>query len=471
LHATPGRGALRKKGGISKRKKHTSFVVKNALRRKAMYFMYPYFGFTEGGDTTFVVEGSTMKFGYGALTEVGEEALGFGMKRVAVFTDPVVARLSPVATVLQSLRAAGLDPALYDEVVVEPTDASFQAAARFAVEGRFDGFVSVGGGSVMDTCKAANLYSTYPDDFMAYINAPLGGGKLVPGPLKPHIACPTTFGTASESTGLAICDFVKLEVKAGISSKRLKPSIGILDPTNLYTLHPNVVAANGFDVLSHAIESFTARPFTKRPKPARPGLRPLSQGANPYGDIACIEGIRIAGRYIVAAVTNLSDKAAREPLMFASMLAGVGFGNSGCHLPHGMSYAISGLVKDFRMEGYPPNQVMVPHGFSVIVNSPAAFRFTGPACPDRHLRAAAALGADVRDVPPEEAGKVLAERLVQMMKACGVPNGISGVGYGPDDIPALTDRAFQQKRLIDNGPRSLDGAQLADLFRDALRYW
>lgn len=436
-----------------------------------MYFMYPYFSYSEGGEHTFVVEGSTMKFGCGALEETGEDAATFALRRVAVFTDPVVAKLPPVETVLKSLRAAGVDAVLYDEVVVEPTDESFGAAARFAVEGAFDGFVSVGGGSVMDTCKAANLYSTYPDDFMAYFNAPLGGAKLVPGPLKPHIACPTTFGTASESTGLAICDFVKLEVKSGISSKRLKPNLGILDPMNLYTLHPNVVAANGFDVLSHAIESFTARPFTKRPKAPRPSLRPLSQGANPYGDLACMEAIRIAGRYLVPAVTNPSDNASREPLMFASMLAGVGFGNSGCHLPHGMSYAISGLVKDFRMEGYPQDVVMVPHGFSVIVNSPAAFRFTGPAGPDRHLRPAEALGAEIRDVPPEDAGKVLAAQLAQMMKACNVPNGISGVGYGPEDIPALTERAYQQKRLIDNGPRIPSKEEMAALFQDALRYW
>ena len=209
--------------------------------------MNPYFELTETGDSAFAVEGTPLKFGPGVLAEVGEDAKNLGMTRVAVFTDPTVARLEPVATVVKSLRAAGMDVVVYDEVVVEPTDASFKAGARFAAEGKFDGFVSVGGGSVMDTCKASNLYATYPvDDFMVYVNAPIGAAKPVPGPLKPHIACPTTFGTASECTTIAICDFLEMEVKSGIVSKRLRASLGVLDPTALYTLPPIVIAANGF---------------------------------------------------------------------------------------------------------------------------------------------------------------------------------------------------------------------------------
>ena len=431
----------------------------------------PYFSITETGDTAFAVEGATVKFGPGVLSEIGGDARSLGMSRVAVFTDRWVAKLKPLDTVVASLRSAGIDTVVYDEVAVEPTDVSFQAGTRFAVEGKFDGFVSVGGGSVIDTCKAANLYSTYPDDMMAYVNAPVGAAKAVPGPLKPHIACPTTFGTASECTGHAICDFLEIGAKSGIVSKRLKPTLGLLDPTVLHTLPTFIVAANGFDVLTHAIESFTARPYTKRPKPAQPSLRPTSQGANPYSDFSCLEAIRIAGKYLEKAVLDPTDFSIREPLMFAGMLAGIGFNNAGCHIPHGMSYAVSGLAKNYFAPGYPKDHPMIPHGVAVVVNAPVAFRFTGPTYPERHLRAAEALGADIREVDPKDAGFVLANRFIEMMKKTGIPNGLSGVGFGFGDIPALVSKTMPQKRLLDNSPRQVSQEDLEKMFREAISYW
>jgi alcohol dehydrogenase class IV len=123
------------------------------------------------------------------------------LRRIALFTDRQLKSSPYVATVRASLEAAKVDVALYDSVDIEPTDASFQDAARFAADGKFDGYVSVGGGSVMDTCKAANLYASHPAEFMTYVNAPIGAGQKVPGAVRPHIACPTTCGTGSETTG------------------------------------------------------------------------------------------------------------------------------------------------------------------------------------------------------------------------------------------------------------------------------
>ena len=431
----------------------------------------PYFSPGDGGDTAFTVEAPKIKFGPGALAEIGADARALGMTRVALYTDQTVAKLKPVDTAVKSLKAAGVDVALYDATEVEPTDRSFKAGTAFAKDGRFDGFVSVGGGSVMDTCKAANLYSTYPDDFLAYVNAPIGQAKPVPGPLKPHIACPTTFGTASECTGIAVFDLLEKELKTGIANGRLRPSLGVLDPTALTTLPRPIVAANGFDVFSHAVESLTARPFSHRPAPADSTKRPLSQGANPYSDLACLEAIRLIGANLVDAVNDADNTAAHEPLMFAGMLAGIGFGNAGCHVPHGMSYAVAGLVRGYTAPGWPSNHPMVPHGISVIVNAPAVFRLTGPACPERHLKAAKAMGADTDGADLEDAGDVLADRVIAMMKATGIPNGLRGVGYSEDDLDDLTDRAFPQKRLLDNAPLPIDRAQLKGLFRDALSYW
>jgi alcohol dehydrogenase class IV len=430
----------------------------------------PYFHPAEGGDSVFSVESTKIKFGCSALEEVGIDARSLGMTRAAVYTDPNVAKLEPVSIAVSSLKQQGIDVTVYDDVEVETTDRSFKAGADFARDGKFDGFVSVGGGSVMDTCKAANLYSSYPAAFIDYVNAPIGNALPVPGPLKPHIACPTTFGTASESTGLAIFDFTEMKAKTGIVSSGIRPDLGILDPNSLKTLPPLVRAANGFDVFSHACESFTARPFTQRPAPPDPAKRPLSQGANPYSDIACVQAIKLIGQNLVPAITAPQDHNF-EALMFAGMLAGIGFGNAGNHLPHGMSYAVAGLVKDYWPQGWSAQHPMVPHGIAVILNSPAVFQLTGTACPGRHSRAAEAIGSDMKKVDQKDAGHVLADHIIDMMKATGIPNGLKGVGYTEDDLEDLTDKAYPQKRLIDNAPMKISREQLRDLFKSAMTYW
>lgn len=431
----------------------------------------PYFTPTPGGDTAFTVDPPKIKFGIGVLAELGADARALGMKRVALFCDPRIAGLPPLEIARKSLANAGIHVAVYDAIEVEPTDRSFKAATAFAVDGNFDGFVSLGGGSTIDTAKAANLYSTYPDDFLAYVNAPVGAAKPIPGPLRPHIACPTTFGTASECTSIAIFDLVEQELKTGIAHRNLRPSLGILDPSNMTTLPANVIAANGFDVFTHAIESLTARPYTQREAPKDPTGRPVYQGANPYSDIACMEAIRLIGRNLVDGVKSPGDVTVCEPLMFAGMLAGIGFGNAGCHLPHAMSYAVAGLVRDYKADGWPSNHPMVPHGISVIVNAPAVFRFTGPACPERHLQAAEAMGAEVSGASLDDAGGILADRIVAMMKQTGIPNGLSGVGYSEEDLTQLVEKAHAQQRLLVNSPKPAGKPELEGLFRDALRYW
>jgi hydroxyacid-oxoacid transhydrogenase len=427
-----------------------------------------YYSISEGHESAFAVDISSIVFGPGVLGEAGEHAKALGMKRVALFTDKRVGALRHVTDALASLRSAGMDVAVYDEVKVEPTDESFRTAAIFAAEGRFDGYVSVGGGSVIDSCKAANLYATHPAEFLDYVNAPIGAGRPVPGPLKPHIACPTTCGTGSECTGIAIFDLLAKQVKTGIASRRLRPSLALVDPTTTYSLPKNVVAASGFDVLSHALESYTARPYTMR---ARSAARPMSQGANPWSDTGCEAALRKLGAYLVRAVNDTSDREARDNMMFAATLAGIAFGNSGVHVPHGMSYSVAGLVRDFRPDGYPKEEPMVPHGMSVIVNAPSVFRYTAEACPERHLDGATWLGADTRGAAAGDSGEILGKHLIGLMRATGIPNGISGVGYGESDIDALSEGAFAQQRLLTNSPRDVGRGDLTQLFRGAMRYW
>jgi alcohol dehydrogenase class IV len=425
----------------------------------------------QGCDGAFTVDSSRITFGRGCLAELGDRAGALGMRRVALFSDAAVAELDIFATAHDSLRAAGLDVVSYTDVHVEPTDVSFAEAARFAQEVGPDGYVSLGGGSVIDTCKAANLFATHPADLLTYVNAPIGHAQPVPGPLKPHIACPTTAGTGSEVTGIAIFDLLSMAAKTGIASNALRPTEALVDPDCTASLPAGVVAAAGLDVLSHALESFTARPYVHRPASPRPSSRPMSQGANPWSDLGCQEALRVLGENLEPAVHDAGNAAAREQMMWAATLAGIAFGNAGVHAPHGMAYAVAGLVRDFHPSGYPADEPLVPHGMSVIVNAPAVFRFTAEVCPERHLRAAGLLGADTRDAGREDAGEVLAAELIRIMRAVDMPNGLGGVGYTEDDIAALTEGAFPQQRLLQNAPREMSKPVLADLFRQALRYW
>ncbi len=424
----------------------------------------------DGNESLFTVDFNPIKYGPGALAELPFDVEALELRRVALFTDVLVRDLEPVQQAIGMLRDAKVDFEIYDEVSVEPTDQSFQAATQFAAEGNFDGFISIGGGSVIDTCKAANLYSTYPAEFLDYVNAPVGNGIAVPGRLKPHIACPTTSGTGSECTGIAVFDFLEKQVKTGIASAHLKPARAVIDPVVTASLPANVVAASGFDVLCHALESYTARPYTLRPHP-QSGVRPLSQGANPYSDMGCREALRLTGEYLVRAVQDAQDQEARHGMMLAATLAGIAFGNSGVHIPHGMSYSVAGLVKDYCPSGYPSGHALVPHGISVIVNAPAAFRFTGPAASERHSEAGRLLGAKNDDATPDEAGDALAEHLEQMMRVTAMPNGISGVGYDKSDISDLADGAFMQQRLLGNAPCTVTHENLENMYSEALRYW
>jgi len=422
-------------------------------------------------EIAFEMATSSVRYGVGVTREVGMDLADLGVKHALVVIDPVVAKLPAGDVVRTSLDAAGIKFTVYDRVRVEPTDESFLDAIAFGNAHPFDALVAVGGGSTIDTAKAVNLYVTYPADFLDYVNPPIGKGLPVPGPLKPLIAIPTTAGTGSETTGVTIFDLKKMHAKTGIANRRLKPTLGLLDPENTRTMPGPVAASSGLDILSHAIESFTALPFTERPAPESPRMRPAYQGSNPISDIWSLASLDIVNKYLIRASRDPGDDEARGKMILAASYAGVGFGNAGVHLPHGMSYPVSGNVKSWVADGYSKDHPMVPHGFSVILNAPAVFRFTASANPERHLQAAAALGANVSGVKKEDAGKVLADRITWFMQQLKTPNGLKAVGYSSSDIPALVEGTLPQHRVTKLSPRPATPEDLAKLFEDAMVAW
>lgn len=422
-------------------------------------------------ETVFTMDTSSIKYGPGVTREVGFDMKQLGATRVLLVTDPRLSSSEPVTLALSALRAAGIDAVLYDQVRVEPTDLSFQHAIAFAQDGNFDGYVSVGGGSSIDTAKVANLYATYAADFLDYVNPPIGKGNPVPGPVRPHIAVPTTAGTGSETTGVAICDLTDRHIKTGIASRALRPRMGILDPHNTRTLPKMAAASTGLDVLSHALESLTALPYDSRPAAETVELRPAYQGANPISDIWAAKAIEMVSANLEQAIQDPEDDEARSAMLLAAAYAGIGFGNAGVHLPHGMSYPVSGMVREYNPPGYPTDHPIIPHGMSVILNAPAVFRFTAQTNPHKHLYAARLMGVDTSAVAEADAGPVLAQAIIDLMQKTGVPNGLHAIGFTEADIPALVAGTVPQHRVTKLSPRPATAQDLKALFQDAMKYW
>jgi alcohol dehydrogenase class IV len=414
------------------------------------------------------MEATPVKFGTGASGEAGWELRRLGVKRVMLVTDPGVAALGHPERIKELIEAEGIEVVPYDRARVEPTIDSFQDAADFALEHEVDGFVSVGGGSSMDTAKVANLVTTHPAPVMDYVNPPVGKGRKPPSPLRPHLAIPTTSGTGSDATTVAVLDIPDMKVKTGISHRYLRPTQAIVDPDLTRTLPPEVTSSTGLDVVCHAAESFLSKPFDQRARPDSPDDRPPYQGANPVADVWSAKALEFGGRYLRRAVSDGEDVEARGYMMLAATMAGVGFGSAGVHIPHSCAYPIASVKHEYQPPGYPDEHPFVPHGHSVIVTAPAAFRFTYEAMPERHHHVAELLaGEAIADPGPDTLPHVLRT----LMRDVDAPHGVSAFGYTEEEIPALVEGALKQERLLAVAPREVSDDDLRHIITASMRNW
>ena len=419
-------------------------------------------------ETIFTMEATPVKFGAGASQEAGWELSRLGVTRAMLVTDPGVAALGHPERIKGLLEAEGIEVVLYDRARVEPTIDSFQDAADFALEHEVDGFVSVGGGSSMDTAKVANLVSTHPAPVMDYVNPPVGEGKKPLSPLKPHLAIPTTSGTGSEATTVAVLDLPDIKVKTGISHRYLRATQAIVDPELVRSLGPEVTSSTGLDVVCHAAESFLSKPFDTRERPQSPDERPPYQGSNPVADVWSSKALEFGGRYLRRAVADPDDVEARGHMMLAATMAGVGFGSAGVHIPHSCAYPIASMKHEYQPPGYPDDHPFVPHGHSVIVTAPAAFRFTYDAMPDRHHHVAELLaGEPISDPGPD----TLPDILRALMQDVDAPRGVAELGYTEDDVPTLVEGALKQQRLLAVAPKDVGEEDLRHIINASMTNW
>jgi alcohol dehydrogenase class IV len=420
-------------------------------------------------ESIFTYGAPALKFGDGAADEIGYDLAQLGARRALVLTDIRVAATGLPARVAEQMARFGVEAAVFDGVRVEPTDASMQAAIDWARDnGPWDAFVAVGGGSSIDTAKAVDLLLTNPGELLDYVNAPVGAGTAPVNPLRPLVAVPTTTGTGSESTTVCVLDVLSHRVKSGISHARLRPTLAVVDPLLTLTQPAEVTASAGMDILCHAVESYTARPYTALAR-KRPEQRVPYCGANPVSDMWSEHALALLASSFRRAVQHGDDLDARRDMAMAATFAGLGFGNAGVHIPHANAYPLAGQVRDFKPDGYPDDEPMVPHGMAVSLTAPEAFRFTYAASPERHLRAARLL--DPRAATPADPSALLPGVLVALMRDIGIPGGIGAVGFGEADVDDLVDGALKQQRLLATSPRPVHADDLAAIFRRSLTLW
>ncbi|MEO7448723.1 MAG: hydroxyacid-oxoacid transhydrogenase [Humibacillus sp.] len=422
-------------------------------------------------ESVFTYGAPALKFGAGAADEIGHDVAALGATRVLVVTDAGVLATGSPDRVAEALRRAGLVAVVHDSARVEPTDASLEAAiARARSDGPFDAVVAVGGGSSIDTAKAVDLILSNGGELMDYVNAPVGAGRPPSRPLLPLVAVPTTTGTGAESTTICVLDVLALEVKTGISHVRLRPTLAIVDPRLTFSQPAGVTASAGMDILCHALESWTARPYTSFER-KQPEQRVPYCGSNPISDMWSERSMSLLAKAFRPAVHDGDDEAARGDMALAATFAGLGFGNAGVHVPHANAYPIAGRVRDFHPDGYPRAEPMVPHGMAVALTAPESFRWTFEAAPERHLAAARLLDPGHGSRWQSEPRDVLPGVLLDLMRDIGMPNGLHVVGYDEHDVDGLVTGALAQQRLLATSPRAVAAEDLAEIFRRSMTLW
>ncbi|MEM3403421.1 MAG: hydroxyacid-oxoacid transhydrogenase [Nitrososphaeria archaeon] len=414
-------------------------------------------------DPVFSFRTVPLKFGVGVLSEIGYDLSTLNVKKGLIITDKqLVEKTKVIEQTKACLEEKGIEVDVWDHVEPEPSDTSIKDGISYAKGRKYDSIVGIGGGSAIDTAKIINLYTSFPADFYDYFSPPIGRGMNIPGPLKPLIAVPTTSGTGSETTGVAIVTFKDKKIKFGLSSKYLMPTLAVLDPQVTLSMPPSVTANTGMDALMHAIESYTAIPYKIRPKPESFESRPVYQGSNPISDGLAERAIQIIGDNLLLAYSNGNNLEARANMHLAASMAGLAFGNAGTHIPHALSYPIAGesMKKGSK----------IPHGLAVAITGPATLKVFAPFLKDRCAKIAYLLGETDFSTIYDGALKA-SDAVIKMMRALKMPNGIKELGFDASDVPNLAEKALIQQRLLALSPITVNKGLLEQILNASLQYW
>jgi alcohol dehydrogenase class IV len=382
-------------------------------------------------------------FGWGASRTLRDVAREFG-PRVFVCTDQNMVKAGVCETVVAHLSEGKAEVKIFDGGQPEVDRQTIERAAAVAQAYAPDVVIGVGGGSNLDLSKAVALLVKYPGELSAYY-----GENNVPGPIAPVVAVPTTAGTGSEVSPVAVVADPERAMKVGIASRALIPRWAIIDPALTVSCPASVTAHSGMDALAHAIESFCARVRTDCSPHA------IFVGKNPMSDVLASRAITAIAKFLPIAVAQPGDRTARQEMAFASLLAGMAFSAAGTAAVHALQYPVGEATH-------------TPHGLGNAVLLPTVMRNITPARVEEMAFIARSLDANLRSIPDAEAAGKAAGLVEDLGATVGIPKGLRSLGVKEDQLSQLSKMAFTVRRLLDNSPVPFDESDLLRILQEAL---
>jgi alcohol dehydrogenase len=370
-------------------------------------------------------------FGTGAISGLGDLVRSTGARKFVLIADAALEELGIVESVMGNLNAAGLNGKVFTGVEPEPYLDNAEQSAALGREIAAQVVIGMGGGSAMDTAKAAAVLMTNDGKAQDYV-----GLNLVPKPGVPTIMVPTTAGTGSEVTFTAVFTNRETKAKGGINSEYMFPDKALLDPALTAPLPPEVTASTGMDALTHAIESVT------------------SLSCSVFTEALAFAAIRLIAQSLRRAVFHPDDMSAREQMLYGSLLGGMALADAGVGAAHALAYPLGGLYR-------------VPHGLANAMLIPHVMEFNLPAAPEQFAMIARSMGEPVDGVPPRTAGAVAVEAVAALCEDIGIPSSLTDLGIPRSDIPNLVQGALKVTRPVENNPRRLGPEEAEAIYEQA----
>lgn len=379
----------------------------------------------------------TVSFGYGVRNSIGRVVRSFGT-RAFIVVDPFLAGSLEFTRALESLHANGIKTLTHDSVEPELPVGSLQEDAESARAFDPQAIVAWGGGSAIDAAKAIALLLAHGGSLSDYY-----GENRVPGPILPLVVVPTTAGTGSEVTPVAVLTDSERELKVGISSQELVPVAAIVDPELTLGVPERVTAYSGIDALVHAVESYTAGALGS----GADALGPVFIGRNVLTEPLSLEAARLIGSSIETAVAEPGNREAREAMARGSLLAGMAFGSTGTHLSHAIQYPLGALTH-------------TPHGLGTGLMLPYVLEACAAAVPERLAKIGEALGVEATPA-------AAIERIAEIVAAIGIPTSLAEIGVAENDIERIAQLTLASTRLTAIAPIKVDQDQITRILRAA----
>lgn len=370
-------------------------------------------------------------FGDGISRDFSAELARLPLTRPMVVSDRGLQDSGLVTPICDGLKAAGLEIA--SRFLDIPAVTTTQIVKALAFEARrcgADGFVAIGGGTIIDTTKAANILLTHGGDLVADYS----GAQTLPGPLKPLVAIPTTAGTGSEVTQAAVILDEDLGMKSSFVDHHLRPSLAVLDPLLTMGLPPRLTAATGMDALTHAIEAWT------------------SLESNPFSNALALHAIRLVTRCLLSAVIDGNDRDARKGMMTAATMAGVAFDHAMVGVVHAMSHALEAVAH-------------VHHGTANAMLLPWGMEYNRDACAGKYADLGPFMGVTSARSVDAVINQVKALQY-ELKRKCGLPQQLRDAGVTKEQLPKIAALTVQDGTCVYN-PQDVDEGEILKILQDA----